>query len=55
MTFVKLLLFAIGIFNVMICLWIGCAAFFNLVRFYNLKKPQTTEDRTAPSIEDSLG
>ncbi len=55
MTFVKLLLFVIGIFNLMICLWIGCAVLLNLVRSHNQKKLQMTEDSTAPPIEDSLG
>jgi hypothetical protein len=56
MTFVKLLLYIIVAFNLIICLWIGCAVLLNVVRSRNKKNAQMIEDSNAsPPIEDSLG
>jgi len=56
MTFVKLLLIVIGIFNLMISFWIGCAFFLNILRSRNRRHTRTTDDIAVPSkVEDPLG
>jgi hypothetical protein len=56
MTFVRSLLFAIGIFNLLITFWIGCAFFSQHLKVPESKKYENDRGTAATSqVEDGLG